>query len=197
MTTTAKPHQACVQFADPNAPDGVQVSPAAFLKGCRQSALVRFRSSREPCGDCLTIEHPVPPKPGDKGSTGLIVAHVSSAVSSAWETDPRGTPRQKRAHVESQVHLALEDLADQDMHGYLAITKEQCAIYDPDLNQLLNEALDRTTFNHLGRAPDPHWEGTLVQSVEPPFLVLVVSIGFADKAKGRPRARPTKSPPAS
>ncbi len=196
MVTALKSRQASVQFADPTAPTGVQVSTPAFLKECHQSALTRFRGRRARPTSCLTIEHSVPAKPGDQDSTGLIVAHVSQAVTLAWEADQPGSARQKRARVEAGIHLVLEDLADQDMHGYLAITDAQCAIYNPDLVQLLHEALDRTTFSHLGRQPDAHWEGTLVERVQPPYLILVVSIDFAAPASRKvlgdrpaPRAR--------
>lgn len=179
-----KSRQATVQFADINAPTGIQASSAAFLKDCHQSAASRFRSRGAPHPECWTVEHPVPPKTGDSGSTGLIVAHLSPEVSLAWQAQQSGTLEEKRAHVEAQVHLALSDLADQDMHGYLAFTDEQRAIYSPDLVQLMTESLDRTTFAQLGRGADPHWEGTLVERVRPPFLVLVVSIGFVARAPG-------------
>lgn len=174
------PRDACVRFADPTAPDGKEVSSKVFLKECRQAALARFRQRNDGGPGCHTIEHPVPPKPGAQESTGMIVAHVSPAIWGAWEISAPGNAREKRAHVEAEVHLALEDLADQDMHGYLALTDTQCDFYGPDLVQLVSESLDRTTFSHLGRLPDPHWEGTLVERVRPPYLVLAVSIGFGD-----------------
>ncbi len=195
-----KPRHACVQFADPTAPAGMEVSAKAFLKECRQSALTRFRSRHDARIGCRTIEHPVPPKPGNKDSTGMIVAHVSPAVCWVWETNATGSPSEKRAHVEKQIHLALEDLAEQDMHGYLAVTDAQCELYGPDLVQLVNEALDRTSFSALGRHADAHWEGTLVERVRPPYLVLAVSIGFEEPvdgktvADGRTRRRKTGEP---
>lgn len=182
MTNTVKPRHACVQFADPDAPSGADVSSSTFLKECRGSAMARFRSHGDARFGCRTIEHPVPPKPRCPDSTGLIVAHVSPAVCWAWEQMAPGNAREKRAHVDSQIHLALSDLADQDMHGYLAVTEEQCELYDPDLQQLVTESLDRTTFSRLERAAEPHWEGTLVETVRPPFLVLAVSIDFAGAA---------------
>lgn len=195
MVTHPKSRQASVQFADPSAPSGVQVSTAAFLKECEQSALARFRGRRQGRLACRTIQHLVPPKPGDEGSTGMIVAHVSPEVWSAWETGLPSSLLEKRAHIEAQLHLALEDLADQDMHGYLAITKEQCAIYKPDLTQLMDEALDRTTFSRLGRRSDPNWEGTLVGRVQPPYLVLVVSIGMTKTTTRKaPRRKTTRRP---
>lgn len=183
MANHPKPRQACVQFADPTAPAGQEVSTEAFLRECHQSALARFRSCHDGGVGGHTIEHRVPPRPGGQRSTGMIVAHVSPAVCADWENSAEGDSRQKHAHMETQMHLALEDLADQDMHGYLALTDAQCELYGPDLAQLVGESLDRTTFSHLGRRPDPHWEGTLVEQVQPPYLVLVVSIGFAGPAR--------------
>lgn len=182
MVNALKPRQACVQFADPTAPGGMEVSAATFLKECRQSAMARFRSRHDGRVGCRTIEHPVLPKQGSEDSTGMIIAHVSPAVCSVWESSLPGNAREKRAHVESEVRLALEDLADQDMHGYLALTDAQCDLFSPDLVQLMGEALDRTSFSHLGRRPDAQWEGTLVERVRPPYLVLEVSIDFEDAA---------------
>ncbi|MEK6976230.1 MAG: hypothetical protein AABY18_07800 [Candidatus Thermoplasmatota archaeon] len=178
MTTATKPRQACVQFADPEAPSGAELSSATFLRECRQSALARFRHKDDARIGCRTITHPVPPKPRCTESTGMIVAHISPALCLAWESAAPGTQREKRAHVDAQIHLALTDLADQDMHGYLAVTEAQCEVYDPDLTQLVSESLGRTSFSNLGRDADPHWEGTLVEKVKPPYLVLAVSIGF-------------------
>ena len=178
MRSVLKPRLACVQFSDPNAPGGVEITTTEFLKECRQSALARFRARRDAHGDCRTIEHIVPPKLGDHGSTGSIVAHLSTTLCDAWESSSPGSTRERAAHVEEQVQLALEDLAEQDMHGYLALTEEQRALYAPDLEQLVTEALDRTSFSHLLRQPQVSWEGTLVQSVRPPHLILVVSISF-------------------
>lgn len=173
-----KPREPCVQFSDPTAPGGVEITVTEFLSQCRQSTLARLRTRRDPHPECHTVEHAVPPKHGDPSSTGTIVAHVSKEVWQAWETATPGTPKQRKAHVEGQLHLAMEDLAEQDMHGYLALTDDQRSLFVPDLAQLMAEALDRTTFSHLGRVASTHWEGTLVESVKPPFLALVVSIGF-------------------
>jgi len=178
MVTTLKPRHACVQFSDPSVPSGADVSVAAFLDDCHASALARFRARGDARLGCRTIEHAVAPKAGAAESTGLILAHVSPALCWAWQGATPGTPRQRRAHVDAELDLALTDLADQDMHGYLAVTEEQVELYEPDLVQLTHEAMDRTTFSHLGRRSDPHWEGTLVEQVRPPYLVLVLSIGF-------------------
>lgn len=188
MAIAHQAREGCVQFADPTAPDGMEVSPKLFLEECRDSAMARFRGRRRVGAGkaCGTIEHPVPPKAGSQESTGMIVAHVSPAIWSAWESSAPGSPREKRAHVESEVHLALEDLADQDMHGYLALTDTQREFYGPDLVQLVRESLDRTTFSHLGRPSEPHWEGTLVERVRPPYLILALSIGFGRRSAGKP-----------
>lgn len=192
MTATQKSHQACVQFSDPAAPEGVQVSTATFLKQCRESALDRFHGPRGRSAGCQTIQHDVPPKPGDEGSTGKIVAHVSPEACTAWESGLPANLRKGHDHIEAQIHLALGDLADQDMHGYLAFSKAQCAIYGPDLVQLIDEALERTTFSGLGRKAECNWEGTLVGRVTPPYLILVISIGLAAPSDG-PSEAPTST----
>jgi hypothetical protein len=178
LRSVLKPRMACVQFSDPNAPGGVEITTAEFLKDCRQSAPARFRARRDTHGDCRSIEHIVPPKLGDHGSTGSIVAHLSTQLCDAWEASALGTTRERAAHLEEQMQLALEDLAEQDMHGYLALTEEQRALYAPDLEQLVTEAMDRTSFSKLARKPEVNWEGTLVQSVRPPHLILVISVSF-------------------
>jgi hypothetical protein len=162
-----------VQFSDPNAPSGVEITTVQFLKECHQSAMARLRVPQ-----CITVEHVVPPKLDDHGSTGSIIAHLGTRLCDAWEADALGTTRERAAHVEEQVQLALEDLAEQDMHGYLALTEEQRALYASDLEQLVTEAFSRTTFDRLGLKLEAHWEGTLVQSVRPPHLILVISVGL-------------------
>lgn len=179
MTTTLKPRPASVQFADPASPSGMEVSRDEFLKDCRASALARFRRKSPSWVGCRTIEHAVPALPGTEASTGMIVAYVSPAVCRAWEANLLGAASDRHAQLEAQVHLALQDLSDQDMHGYLALTQAQCDLFGPDLIQLTNESLDRTSFSHLSRQADPQWEGTLVERVRPPYLVLVVSIDLA------------------
>ena len=180
MANTLKPHHASVQFADPTAPSGMEVSRADFLKQCRESAMAHFRAHQPIGRGARTIEHLVPALTGSQGSTGMIVAHISPAVCRAWDATVEGNAQTKQAEVEAQVQLALGDMADQDIHGYLALTEAQCKVFEPDLIQLVNESLDRTTFSHLGRKADPHWEGTLVERLKPPYLVLIVSIDFAD-----------------
>lgn len=192
MAATPKPRHASVQFADPAAPSGREVSPEQFLRECRGSALARFRRRAPSWVGCRTIEHPVPALPGTQASTGMIVAHVSPAVCRAWEETVDADAPARRAHVEEQVHLALQDLSDQDMHGYLALTHAQCELFGPDLVQLTNESLDRTSFSHLGRRADPRWEGTLVERVRPPYLVLIVSIDFEDARAAAPPKRAGK-----
>jgi hypothetical protein len=191
-----KPRQASVQFADPTAPSGREVSSAVFLKECRQSAVARFRDHAPTLLGCRTIEHPVPPQPGSQGSTGMIVAHLSPAVCRAWDASSIGTLSERRARVAEEMQLALTDLADQDMHGYLALTDAQCDLFGPDLVQLVSESLERTSFSHLGRQADPHWEGTLVERLRPPYLVLVLSVDFlaapATKVAARAKPRPSR-----
>ena len=191
MSPMLKPRHASVQFADPTAPSGKEVSRGDFLKQCRQSALARFRAQAPAWLSCRTIEHPVPALPGTTESTGMIVAHVSPTVCKAWESTLVGTSMERRAQLEAQVHLAMQDLADQDMHGYLALTEAQCDLFGPDLEQLTTESLDRTSFSRLARKPDPQWEGTLVERVRPPYLVLTVSIDFAEP-EPEPRRRPPR-----
>lgn len=190
MVKTSRAPVARVRFSDPEAPGGVDVSTDAFLRDCKRSAVARFGGRGKQASGCRTIEHRVPPKGSNTQSTGMIVAHVSPAVWEAWQTSASGPARERRAHVEGELHLALEDLADQDMHGYLALTETQCDFYGPDLVQLVTEALDRTTFSHLGVPSAPRWEGTLVERVRPPYLVLAVSIDF----HGRRRRRASRSP---
>lgn len=97
--------------------------------------------------------------------------------------------------IDEEIHLALTDLADQDMHGYLALTDAQCDLFRPDLIQLVNESLDRTSFSHLGRHADPRWEGTLVERVRPPYLILIVSIDFERQPRKRRAPRATVAVP--
>ncbi|MFA5944171.1 MAG: hypothetical protein WC876_06870 [Candidatus Thermoplasmatota archaeon] len=189
MTNALKPRHASVQFADPTAPSGMEVTRDEFLKQCKDSAVARFRGREGSGPGCRTIEHPVPTLPGNSGSTGTIMAHVSPAVYRAWQATAPGTAAEKRSHVDDELQLALTDLADQDMHGYLALTEAQCDLFRPDLIQLVNEALDRTTFSHLGRRPDPRWEGTLVERLRPPYLILIVSIDF-ERQPRRKRGTP-------
>ncbi|MHB1261117.1 MAG: hypothetical protein ACYC2H_05315 [Thermoplasmatota archaeon] len=189
MTNAPKPRHASVQFADPTAPSGMEVTRDDFLRQCKDAAMSRFRVGDGSYPGCRTIEHPVPTLPGNSGSTGMIIAHVSPAVCRAWQASVPGNAAEKRAHVDAELHLALTDLADQDMHGYLALTEAQCDLFRPDLIQLVNESLDRTTFSHLGRHADPSWEGTLVERVRPPYLILTVSIDFERQPRKKRGAR--------
>lgn len=185
MTNAPKSRHASVQFADPTAPSGMEVTRDDFLKQCKDAATARFRRADPAWPGCRTIEHPVPTLPGNAGSTGMIIAHVSPAVCRAWQASAPGNAADQRSHVDGELQLALTDLADQDMHGYLALTEAQCALFRPDLIQLVTESLDRTTFSHLGRRPDPRWEGTLVERLRPPYLILIVSIDFERQRKRR------------
>lgn len=190
MPDSPKPRHASVQFGDPTAPSGIEVSREDFLAQCRASAIARFRSHEPGWLGCRTIEHPVPAQAGSQGSTGTIIAHLSPAACRAWEASATGGLQARRAHVDAEVDLALTDLADQDMHGYLALTDAQCELFGPDLVQLVNESLDRTSFARLGLKADPQWEGTLVERVRPPYLVLVVSIDLDKPARRKASRKP-------
>lgn len=179
MRSNPKTRQPCVQYADPEGPGGIDILPEEFLRECRDSARARFRTGRTLHPSCHTVEYTVPPKFGDPGPTGTIVAHLSPQLSAAWQARVPGLPHVRRQHVEEQVRLALEDLGLQDMHGLLALTPGQRECYLLDLAQLVAEALDRTTFSRLGRAPLAHWEGTLVTRLQPPFVILAMSIRLA------------------
>lgn len=153
-----------------------------FLGETRASALGRFEGHRIRAaapsnllaGECHTVEHVI--APGEHGSGGSIVAHISGSAFAAWAAAEPGYPGQREAHVLAQLKLVLQDLSDHDVHECLALTETQCDVYGLDLEQLIAESLDRTTFSHLRQQADIHWEGTLVKSLDPPALVLVVSI---------------------
>lgn len=153
-----------------------------FLGEARASALGHFELHRirsiAPSnlltGECRTVERTVRDSPG--ALAGKIVAHISGPAFAAWAASEPGYPAQREAHVLAQLQLVLQDLADHDVHECLALTQTQCDVYALDLEQLIGESLDRTTFSHLRQHPDIHWEGTLVKSLDPPALVLVVSI---------------------
>lgn len=176
MRARTKAREGCVQFSDSAGPGGSEGSSNQFLRACRESAASRCEAAGERQVAVHTVEYVVPTKFGDLGSTGSIVLHVSEPLLREWERDLEGTPAQRRLHIESQLRLAMEDLGMQDMHGYLALTPGQRACYLADLEQLVTEALGRTNCSHFHRQAVPHWEGTLVKSVRPPLLVLVVSI---------------------
>lgn len=186
-------HKASVQFADPAGPGGAQVTSPHFLAECRQSALARFRKGQTGRVTCRTVKHVVPAKAGDVGSTGMIVAHLSKNVCAAWDAALGEEILDKDAHIDAEIHVVLEGLADQDMHGYLALTKEQCAFYAPDLVQLVHESLERSSFSKVNLRSDPRWEGTMVGRVQPPYLVLVISIDLAADA-AEVHAAPTPRP---
>jgi hypothetical protein len=154
-----------------------------FLGEMRSSARGRFerhrRGSAAPSnlldGDCRTVERTAATAFREQCS-GTLVAHISAHAFSAWVAAEPGYPPQREAHVLAQLQLVLQDLADHGVHECLTLTESQCDVYDLDLAQLVAESLDRTTFSHLRRQADIHWEGTLVKSLDPPVLVMVVSI---------------------
>lgn len=156
-----------------------------FLGETRAAALLRFDGRRieasAACnalaGDCRTAERTVTSTTG--GCSGSIVAHVSAPAFAAWAASGPGFPAQREAHVLGQLQLVLQDLCDHDVHSCLALTEMQCDVYGLDVEQLVVESLDRTTFSRLGKPAAVRWEGTLVKSLDPPALVLVVSIDLA------------------
>ncbi len=176
MRGTPRIRRACVQFADPAGPQTDQIGVANFTRECRQSALARFSHARTAPGTCHTIDYLVPPKYGDAGATGSIVAHLSPRMSEAWQKQAHGPVQVRRWHVEAQMRLALEDLGLQDIHGLLAMTPAQREAYKLDLDQLVAEVLQRTDFWQLGIAARTRWEGTLVERLRPPFVILVFSV---------------------
>jgi hypothetical protein len=176
------PRQTRVRLSDPKVAGGIEAITTHFLRDARQSALGRF-GHRTLASGCHTAQLTVPARPGAGGCTGTIVAHVSAPTFRAWMDSTYGTPAQRKEHVIEQMQLVLQDLSDHNMHGYLALTDAQCDVYDQDLVQLVTESLDRTSFSHLKRPCSVHWEGTLVKSLQPPVLVLVVSIGFQPLAE--------------
>lgn len=152
---------------------------AEFLQECHRSAAKRFAEAPGRPG-MHTVEYLIPPRFGELRSTGVILAHIEDRLYRHWQTWTRQHSRRPEAHLEKQLQLALEDVAMQDMHGMLALTEEQREAYILDLKQLVAEALDRTTFGRIGVDPEIHWEGTLVQRLDPPMAVLVISIGVPE-----------------
>jgi hypothetical protein len=176
------PWKTRVRSLDRAAARGVEVLSAEFLQQARESALAHFEGHTFLPGGCVTVQCRVAPRPGTGACPGTIMAHVSGAVLKAWEAAADGSAAEKKAHVLEQLQLVLTDMADHDTNGCLALTDAQRDVYDQDLAQLVTESLDRTTFCRLRRKAEVHWEGTLVRSLRPPFLVVVVSICFARPA---------------
>lgn len=159
-----------------------------FLGEMHRAALDHFEGQRlrssSPsnvlAGECRTVQLTMPTGKGVGVCSGSIVAHVSGPAFAAWAASEPGPSSQRENRVLDQLKLVLQDLSDQDVHGCLALTESQCNVYDLDLVQLVAESLDRTTFSRLRRLPDIHWEGTLVKSLDPPALVLVLSIDLKE-----------------
>lgn len=155
-----------------------------FLGETRQAAVRHFEAQRQAAGaalnllsgECRTFEMSVPAGGTTHLCGGTIVAHVSGPAFACWAASERGTPAQREERVIAQLRLLLQDLCDHDAQSCLALTASQCDAYDLDLRQLVAESLDRTSFAHLQRQADIHWEGTFVRSLDPPALVLVLSI---------------------
>ncbi|MHB8634763.1 MAG: hypothetical protein ACYDBQ_12515 [Thermoplasmatota archaeon] len=191
--------RASVQFSDPKSPRGAEISPVEFARACQASALGRFHAGRGGVGGCAVVEYAVPPKFGDLASSGVIVAYVSPDVVAAWRKLSPPQFGDEETELERQMLLVLEDLGQQDIHGLLAFTRPQRTTYSDDLGQLVCEALERTTFSHLHRIPEIHWEGTLVERLSPPFVALILSIRFSAqprKVAKRPSttAKPRRAP---
>lgn len=166
-------------------PRGLEAVTEEFLSQARASAVERFQGAilsarrARAAQACHTEQRATSPAGiGATGTTGSIVIHASPTLVAAWGAVADGSPKQRTAHVRSQIQLVLQDLVDHDLHGCLALTDTQCDVYDLDVVQLVAESLERTTFPALGRPASVHWEGTLVQSLRPAMLVLVISIGF-------------------
>lgn len=159
-----------------------------FLGDMHRAALSHFQGQRlrssTPtnvlAGECRTVQLTMPAGDGLRVCSGTIVAHVSAPAFAAWAAAEPGPSSQRENRVIDQLRLVLQDLSDQDVHGCLALTESQCSVYDLDLVQLVAESLDRTTFSRLRRVPDIHWEGTLVKSLDPPALILVLSIDLKE-----------------
>jgi hypothetical protein len=175
------PLQSRVHLPD-HPPLGLEAVTQEFLSQARASAVARFEgavlSAHRASGAhaCHTEQRAA--RTGSLGTTGSIVIHASQPLMAAWSAAAAGTPREKAAHVSAQLQLVLQDLADHDAQDCLALTDTQCDVYDLDVVQLVAESLERTTFPSLGRPASVHWEGTLVQSLRPAMLVLVISIGL-------------------
>ena len=155
-----------------------------FLGEMRRSAVDHFDRTRDAAptpiniltGDCRTVQMSIPATESPRICGGTIVAHVSGPAFAVWAAAGTGSPAEREEQVLGQLQLVLQDLSDHDVQGCLTLTSSQCDAYDLDLRQLVAESLDRTTFSHLQRQADVHWEGTFVRSLDPPALVLVVSI---------------------
>lgn len=178
MHGIVKPRPTRVHFVDPAVPVGLESVTSNFLRQARTSALRHFEGHKFLFPSCFTLQCDVPGRADSGTSTGRIVAHVSPPVLKAWAAAASGTPAQRRAQVIVQLQLVLQDLSDHDVHVTLALTEAQCDVYGEDLVQLVEESLNRTTFCGLGRLAKVHWEGSLIRSLHPPFIVAVVSIGF-------------------
>lgn len=155
-----------------------------FLGEMRRAAVGHFESQRARAetpinlltGDCRTFQMTLPVGEVPRLCAGTIVAHVSGSAFACWAAAEPGSLAEREARVIAQIQLLLQDLSDHDVHGCLTLTESQCEAYDLDLMQLVAESLDRTSFSRLHRQADIHWEGTLVRSLDPPSLVLVLSI---------------------
>ncbi len=173
-----KPRQPEVLLADQSTDTGPEATAVQFLNQARHSALGHFDHPRSLFATCFTAKCDVPGRSATEAPTGSIVVHVSHPVFKEWAATATGLPAARRTHVVEQLQLVLQDLSDHDVHVSLALTEAQCEVYSKDLIQLVEESLGRTTFALLGRSAKIHWEGTFIQSLNPLFIVAVVSVGF-------------------
>jgi hypothetical protein len=170
----------------PGRGDDVDGLTTEFLASMRRAAVARFDRQRDQAGlpvnvlanGCRTFQMSVPATGTAHLCGGVIVAHVSGPAFAAWVASQTGSLLVREDRVTAELQLVLQDLCDHDVQGCLTLTESQCEVYDLDLVQLVAESLDRTSFSRLQRQADIHWEGTLAKSLDPPVLVLVVSIGL-------------------
>jgi len=182
-----RPRPTLARASQPKVDTDLDALTNEFLGETRASALGRFEGHRlrsaAPsnvlAGECRTVERTVRESPGHPACQGKIVAHISGPAFAAWAGSGPGYAGRREGHVLEQLQLVLQDLADHDVHECLALTQTQCDVYALDLEQLITESLERTTFSLLRQHADIHWEGTLVKSLDPPALVLVVSIDLS------------------
>lgn len=183
-----RPRQTLVRPSQAEGGLDIEALTNEFLGDAHASAVVHFESHRRSAsapsnflaGDCRTVQRTVTSGHGAGGCNGTIVVHVSAQAFAAWCAGRPGSPLQREAHVLSELQLLLQDLSDHEAHGCLTLTQAQCEVYDLDLVQLVTESLERTTFSLLRRQAEVHWEGTLVKSLDPPALVLVVSVDLLE-----------------
>lgn len=169
-------------------PDGSD--PAAIEHGflCHAQASSQRRFAAQGEGDASWIVGlRLPPSASSQDGAGAIVLYVSKPFLQSWADRAEGEDRsggRGRMHVMEQLAQVLHELADQGMHARLQLSQAHGDAYGLDLEQLVAEALGRTTHARLGRPANVRWEGTLVKSLQPPELVLAVSLATAPPGGG-------------